>query len=569
MKYNVSNFLDKNKDLVWKDLLLICESSSSRVMSHSAMFPRGGAASAGLARPVTAGTNFKSQVQTLMDTLSKCAPHYIRCIKPNDVKKAGVFNDEMNLHQIRYLGLLENVRVRRAGFAFRQTFDRFLTRYKMLSQATWPNSNHLAPEAGCKAIMSALSIAEGPQYQMGKTKIFIRQPISLFTLEELRERKLHILATLIQKIYRSYRTRKYFREMREKSLGLFGRNKLRRRASVRRFYVGDYLNLAGNPIIAKMLAKYKDASASGASSTGGSNILFADYCDKINRKSKTQRRILLLTTNAVYNLGEGKYKENRRIAIRDISKVSVSPYADNYTVLHVAKEYDYLVVLERKTEFLTALSDAYQRVTGSTLPLNFATEVSVATKEKKAQQLSFVKNDAVSGVSHLPDSNNKDRLVVTVGKLDTVSDAYLKALEPVVMKRTDPALKPKPGYVARQQPTQVRGIVQSGQKASTPAASSSSSSSASSSSSSSSSNEVWARAVEDFTGADSRELSFKKGAQLRVLSQDESGWWSCSMNGPNGQAMLGYAPSTYLEKIAKPLDRRPSMHQAPLPPKRW
>ena len=34
-------------------------------------------------------------------------------------------------------------------------------------------------------------VAEGQQYQLGKTKVFIRNPVTLFQLEELRERKLH------------------------------------------------------------------------------------------------------------------------------------------------------------------------------------------------------------------------------------------------------------------------------------------------------------------------------------------------------------------------------------------
>jgi hypothetical protein len=83
LQYNVTNFLDKNKDLVWKDLLLIGESSTSRIMSHATMFPKGAAANASLARPITAGTNFKTQVQTLMDTLSKCQPHYMSDNSPN------------------------------------------------------------------------------------------------------------------------------------------------------------------------------------------------------------------------------------------------------------------------------------------------------------------------------------------------------------------------------------------------------------------------------------------------------------------------------------------------------
>ena len=32
-------------------------------------------------------------------------------------------------HQVEYLGLKENIRVRRAGFAYRRVFDKFLRRF--------------------------------------------------------------------------------------------------------------------------------------------------------------------------------------------------------------------------------------------------------------------------------------------------------------------------------------------------------------------------------------------------------------------------------------------------------
>lgn len=52
----------------------------------------------------------------------------MRCIKPNDVKSPLLFEEERSRHQVEYLGLLENVRVRRAGYAYRQTYPRFLQR---------------------------------------------------------------------------------------------------------------------------------------------------------------------------------------------------------------------------------------------------------------------------------------------------------------------------------------------------------------------------------------------------------------------------------------------------------
>lgn len=89
-----------------------------------------------------------------------------------------------------------------------------------------------------------------------------------------------------------------------------------------------------------------------------------------------------------------RFREKRRILTKDITRVSVSPYADCFVVLHVAKEYDYCFVLERKSEMLTALADSYKSLTGNTLSINFATEITVNTKEKKGQTLSFVKSDS-------------------------------------------------------------------------------------------------------------------------------------------------------------------------------
>ncbi|KFP02017.1 Unconventional myosin-Id, partial [Calypte anna] len=77
-------------------------------------------------RPLTAATLFKNSMIALVDNLALKEPYYVRCIKPNDKKSPQVFDEERCRHQVEYLGLLENVRVRRAGFAFRQTYPKFL-----------------------------------------------------------------------------------------------------------------------------------------------------------------------------------------------------------------------------------------------------------------------------------------------------------------------------------------------------------------------------------------------------------------------------------------------------------
>ena len=58
----------------------------------------------------------------------QCSPHYIRCIKPNETKRPHDWEENRVKHQVEYLGLKENVRVRRAGFAYRRPFHKFLQR---------------------------------------------------------------------------------------------------------------------------------------------------------------------------------------------------------------------------------------------------------------------------------------------------------------------------------------------------------------------------------------------------------------------------------------------------------
>lgn len=69
---------------------------------------------------------------------------------------------------------MENLRVRRAGYAFRQVYERFLYRYKMLAPKTWPHWKG-ASQDGVHEILQAQRISQD-EYAYGKTKIFIKNP---------------------------------------------------------------------------------------------------------------------------------------------------------------------------------------------------------------------------------------------------------------------------------------------------------------------------------------------------------------------------------------------------------
>ena len=81
-------------------------------------------------------------------------------------------------HDVRtsyfYSSLMENVRVKRAGYAFRQVYPLFLYRYKMLAPETWPHWRGEARE-GVQKILQNQEIPE-EEYAFGTTKIFIRNP---------------------------------------------------------------------------------------------------------------------------------------------------------------------------------------------------------------------------------------------------------------------------------------------------------------------------------------------------------------------------------------------------------
>ncbi|CAN0487366.1 unnamed protein product, partial [Hapterophycus canaliculatus] len=68
-------------------------------------------------------------VDALCSSLACCRPHYVRCIKPNNNKTPLKIDQTMLTHQVTYLGLRENVRVRRQGYAFRMPFGHFVRRY--------------------------------------------------------------------------------------------------------------------------------------------------------------------------------------------------------------------------------------------------------------------------------------------------------------------------------------------------------------------------------------------------------------------------------------------------------
>lgn len=210
VKYNVYGFLDKNNDLLFRNLKEAMSTSSNSIMKL--LFPKNEFLTS-RKRPETAITQFKNSLNNLMEILISKEPSYIRCIKPNEIQGPDSFNIELVRHQVKYLGLMENLRVRRAGFAYRRTYEAFLQRYKCLSAKTWPNWKG-DPKAGVQIIADELKYT-ADDYRMGRTKIFIRLPKTLFATEDAFQLKKNFVASIIQARWKGKIQRRNYLQLRE------------------------------------------------------------------------------------------------------------------------------------------------------------------------------------------------------------------------------------------------------------------------------------------------------------------------------------------------------------------
>ncbi|XP_013379437.1 unconventional myosin-Ie [Lingula anatina] len=375
VSYDAEGFCERNRDVLFPDLIQLMQSSENEFIAS--LFPED-VSSTTRGRPTTAGSKIRTQANRLVDTLMKCTPHYIRCIKPNETKRAHDWEDSRVKHQVEYLGLKENIRVRRAGFAYRRPFGKFLKRYAILTPETWPHWRG-DDKKGVAHLMNSVHM-DSDQWQLGKTKVFIKNPESLFLLEEVRERKYDGYARTIQKAFRKYNARKFYVKLREQASDLLLNKKERRQYSLNRNFVGDYIGLDDNPALRALVGKRE-------------RIEFANTVTKYDRRFKTAKRDLIVTSKGVYLVGremmkkgpeKGQLKEvvKRPLEMEMITGVALSTMQDDFFIIHVQNDYSSLLESVFKTEFLTALSKKYKERTHKELKVEFSDTLEFPVKKE-------------------------------------------------------------------------------------------------------------------------------------------------------------------------------------------
>ncbi|NXO25427.1 MYO15 protein, partial [Cisticola juncidis] len=238
--YQVHKFLSKNRDQLRPEVLEIFSQSRLKVVSH--IFQRAKAACGqrrelggrGL-RPQasTLVSKFQQSLQDLTAKLRGSHTFFIRCITPNPGKLSSVFDVGFVSRQLRHSGVLEAIHIRKEGFPLRLPFHTFLARYGLLAGSR-PSPGH---REGCAAVLALVVGNPSDLYQIGVTKVFLkeqarqllerrrlqRQSWAVVTLQRkfrrlLRQRRLRVLqekATLIQAHFRGYQARKRYRRLKK------------------------------------------------------------------------------------------------------------------------------------------------------------------------------------------------------------------------------------------------------------------------------------------------------------------------------------------------------------------
>ena len=204
--YNITNFLDKNKDQLPSFIVNVLRASKMELISS--MFPpdpmelqqagsRGSVKMGG--KPKTLGAQFKTQLNDLIATLNSTYPHFVRCMKSNDEKKGNIFASGRMQDQLRYAGLVEVCRIRKLGYPVRRPFDEFFKRFKCCF-LTAANLDDLLRHLAAQKMPgpSGKAVLQQGEWAKGKSRVFMRTAQAA-DLELYRETSLVQVAVVVQK----------------------------------------------------------------------------------------------------------------------------------------------------------------------------------------------------------------------------------------------------------------------------------------------------------------------------------------------------------------------------------
>nr|XP_045364978.1 unconventional myosin-VIIa isoform X6 [Camelus bactrianus]XP_045364979.1 unconventional myosin-VIIa isoform X6 [Camelus bactrianus] len=205
--YETQGFLEKNRDTLHGDIIQLVHSSRNKFIKQ--IFQADVAmGSETRKRSPTLSSQFKRSLELLMRTLGACQPFFVRCIKPNEFKKPMLFDRHLCVRQLRYSGMMETIRIRRAGYPIRYSFVEFVERYRVLLPGVKPAYKQNDLRGTCQR-MAETVLGTHDDWQIGRTKIFLKDHHDML-LEVERDKAITDRVILLQKVIRGFKDRSNF-----------------------------------------------------------------------------------------------------------------------------------------------------------------------------------------------------------------------------------------------------------------------------------------------------------------------------------------------------------------------
>ena len=183
IEYTIKNFCQKNLDIISNEITLCVNTifNKTTIKKSSRINAK------------TIGQQFRNQLKNLMKLISQTYSYYVRCLRPNDLNKPDYFDVQKITEQLKYSGILEAIRVARAGYPIRILHNIFLDNYKLVGTN----------------LKQILDKSPNKSYQIGKTKVFLTHE-TIEDIEELKNNKIKHYVIVIQKYTRRYNTRRLY-----------------------------------------------------------------------------------------------------------------------------------------------------------------------------------------------------------------------------------------------------------------------------------------------------------------------------------------------------------------------
>ena len=193
VSYNVTNWLEKNKDPVNDTVVEVFKSGSTTELlvhlwrDHPGQ-PTETPKEDGKKKKKASGGKTVSSVYLvslgeLMHTLHSCEPHFVRCLVPNTHKKPGDVEPHLIMHQLTCNGVLEGIRICMRGFPNRMLYPDYKARYAILGAKEINSSSD--NKTAVYALMDKIEF-DRQRYRLGHTLVFFRAG-ALAVLEEKRD----------------------------------------------------------------------------------------------------------------------------------------------------------------------------------------------------------------------------------------------------------------------------------------------------------------------------------------------------------------------------------------------